>query len=51
VLNLMQGDTAAIAGMCAAAIDRLVYAGEPALGAQVGALAAAAGKPWAMQGA
>lgn len=51
VLNLMQGDTAAIEGMCAAAIDRLVYAGEPALGAQVGAIASAAGKLWAMQGA
>ncbi len=51
VLNLMQGDTAAIEGLCAAAIDRLVYVGEPALGAQVGAIASAAGKPWATQGA
>ena len=46
VLNLVQGDTAAIAGLCAAAIDRLAYAGEAALGAQVGALASAAGKPF-----
>ena len=51
VLNLMQGDTAAIQGLCAASIDRLVYVGEPALGAQVGAIASAAGKPWATQGA
>jgi len=48
VLNLMQGDTAAIEGLCAAAIDRLVYTGDVALGAQVGAIAAAAGKPCAM---
>lgn len=49
VLNLLQGDTAAIAGLCAAAIDRLVYAGEAALGAQVGAIAEAAGKPFALR--
>ncbi len=48
VLNLMQGDTAAIEGLCAAAIDRLVYTGDAALGAQVGAIAAASGKPCAM---
>lgn len=51
VLNLMQGDSAAIEGLCAVAIDRLVYTGEPALGAQIGAMATAAGKPWAMLGA
>lgn len=51
VLNLMQGDTAAIEGLCAAAIDRLVYVGEPGLGAQIGAIATAAGKPWATQDA
>ncbi len=51
VLNLVQGDTAAIEGLCAAAIDRLVYAGEASLGAQVGAIATAAGKPWATLGA
>jgi len=45
VFNLIQGDSAAIAGLCAAAIDRLIYTGEAALGAQVGAIAAAAGKP------
>ncbi|MDP3636207.1 MAG: aldehyde dehydrogenase family protein, partial [Azonexus sp.] len=43
VLNLMQGDTAAIEGLCAAAVDRLVYTGEAALGAKVGAIAAAHG--------
>ncbi len=43
VLNLVQGDTAAIAGLCAAGIDRLVYRGDAALGEQVGAIAAAAG--------
>ncbi|MCL2636294.1 MAG: aldehyde dehydrogenase family protein [Betaproteobacteria bacterium] len=43
VLNLVQGDSAAIAGLCAAGIDRLVYRGDAALGAQVGAIAAAAG--------
>jgi len=45
VFNLIQGDSAAVAGLCAAAIDRLIYAGEAVLGAQVGAIAAAAGKP------
>ena len=49
VLNLMQGDTAAIEGLCAAPIDRLVYAGNVALGAQVGAIAAAAGKPFSQR--
>ena len=48
VLNLMQGDTAAIEGLCAAAIDRLVYTGDATLGAQVGAIAAAADKPCVM---
>jgi acyl-CoA reductase-like NAD-dependent aldehyde dehydrogenase len=51
VLNLMQGDTAAIEGLCAAPIDRLVYAGNLALGAQVGVIAAAAGKPCVMAAA
>ena len=50
VLNLLQGDTAAIEGLCAAAIDCLVYAGNAELGAKVGALAAAAGKPCLMAG-
>ncbi|MDR1994928.1 aldehyde dehydrogenase family protein [Azonexus sp.] len=43
VLNLVQGDIAAIAGLCAAGIDRLVYRGDAALGEQVDAIAAAAG--------
>lgn len=46
VLNLLQGDTAAIQGLCAAGVERLVYAGQPALGAQVGALAEVAGTPF-----
>lgn len=42
VLNLLQGDSAAIEGLCAAGIDRLVYRGHAALGEQVGKLAEAA---------
>jgi acyl-CoA reductase-like NAD-dependent aldehyde dehydrogenase len=49
VLNLLQGDTAAIEGLCAAGIDRLVYAGHAALGVQVGAIAEAAGTPFEMK--
>ncbi|AXS79120.1 aldehyde dehydrogenase family protein [Dechloromonas sp. HYN0024] len=49
VLNLMQGDTAAIAGLCASGIDRLVYAGQASLGVQVGAIAEAAGTPFEMK--
>lgn len=51
VLNLLQGDTAAIAGLCAAGIDRLVYAGHAALGVQVGAIAETAGIPFEMKAA
>jgi hypothetical protein len=51
VLNLMQGDTAAIEGLCIAGIDRLVYAGHAALGVQVGAIAEAAGTPFEMKAA
>ena len=50
VLNLMQGDTAAIEGLCAAGIDRLVYTGNATLGAQIGAIANAAGTAFVMQG-
>lgn len=50
VLNLLQGDTAAVEGLCAAAVDRLLYAGNPALGEQVGRIAAAAGTPFEMLG-
>lgn len=46
VVNLVQGDTAAVEGLCASRIDRLVFSGNAALGAQVGAVAAAAGKPF-----
>jgi acyl-CoA reductase-like NAD-dependent aldehyde dehydrogenase len=51
VLNLLQGDSAAIAGLCAAGIDRLVYAGNVGLGAHVGAMAEAAGIPFEMKAA
>lgn len=49
VVNLLQGDTAAIESLCAAGIDRLVYAGTAALGVQIGALAEAAGTPYEMK--
>lgn len=48
VLNLLQGDSAAIAGLCAAGIDRLVYGGNATLGAQVGTMANVAGVPFEM---
>lgn len=44
VLNLLQGDSAAIAGLCAQDIDRLVYVGEAGLGEQVRAFAQAQDK-------
>jgi acyl-CoA reductase-like NAD-dependent aldehyde dehydrogenase len=49
VVNLLQGDIAAIEGLCASAIDRLVYCGNAALGAQIGALAEAAGKAFELK--
>lgn len=49
VLNLLQGDTAAIDGLCMAGIDRLVYRGNLALGVDVGAMADAAGTPFVLQ--
>jgi len=39
VLNLLQGDAAAIEGLCAAGVDRLAYVGNAELGAKVGAIA------------
>jgi acyl-CoA reductase-like NAD-dependent aldehyde dehydrogenase len=39
VLNLVHGDAPAIEGLCTAGIDRLVFAGNAALGQQVAALA------------
>ena len=45
----MQGDTQAIAGLCAAEIDRLVFAGNAALGVQIGAMAETAGKVFELQ--
>ncbi|MDE2440311.1 MAG: aldehyde dehydrogenase family protein [Betaproteobacteria bacterium] len=44
VVNLLQGDAAAIEGLCASGIDRLVYCGNPVLGKKIGAMAEAAGK-------
>lgn len=49
VLNLLQGDTAAIDGLCVAGVDRLVYRGNAALGVQIGAIADAAGTPYFLQ--
>ncbi|HLO65176.1 MAG TPA: aldehyde dehydrogenase family protein [Azonexus sp.] len=49
VVNLVHGDVAAIEGLCASTIDRLVYCGNAALGAQVGALAEAAGKTFELK--
>lgn len=49
VLNLMQGDSAAIEGLCAAGVDRLVYCGNAVLGAAVGAIASAAGTRYRIQ--
>lgn len=43
VLNLLQGDTAAVKGLCASEIDRLIFVGAPPLGEQIAALAEAAG--------
>lgn len=43
VVNLLQGDAAAVSGLAGAGIDRLVYRGEAALGEKVAALAEAAG--------
>jgi acyl-CoA reductase-like NAD-dependent aldehyde dehydrogenase len=51
VVNLLQGDSAAVEGLCASAVDRLVYCGNAALGAQVGAMAEAAGKSFEMKAA
>ena len=49
VLNLLQGDTAAIDGLCVGGIDRLVYRGNAALGVDIGAIADAAGTAYVMQ--
>jgi acyl-CoA reductase-like NAD-dependent aldehyde dehydrogenase len=49
VLNLLQGDTAAIDGLCAAGVERLMFRGNAALGAQIGAIAEAAGTPYVLQ--
>lgn len=49
VLNLLQGDTAAIDGLCVGGIDRLVYRGNAALGVDIGAIADAAGTSYDLQ--
>ena len=49
VVNVLQGDTAAIEGLCRAGVDRLIYAGHAALGVQVGAIAEAAGTVFQMR--
>ncbi len=40
VLNLLHGDGPAIEGLCEAGVDRLLFSGDAALGAQVASLAA-----------
>lgn len=45
VLNLLQGDLAALRGLAAGGIDRLVYVGGPELAGPVAEVAAAAGVP------
>ena len=48
VVNVLQGDLAAIEGLCAAQQVSLVFfAGDPALGARVSAIADRHGKPFA----
>lgn len=49
VLNLLQGDTAAIAGLCTAGVDRLIYRGNVALGEQVGAVVAGTSTAFMLQ--
>lgn len=51
VVNLLQGDLAAIRGLAAGGIDRLVYAGAAELGAQIAQIAAAAGVACETEGA
>ena len=47
VFNVLQGDEAAIAGLCAArAVSAVQFSGDPALGIRVGAIAARYGKPF-----
>lgn len=46
VVNVVQGDTAAVEGLCRSAIDRLVFAGTSGLAASLQALAERHGKPF-----
>lgn len=43
VLNLVHGDVAAIQGLCAAGVDRILFSGDEVLAKQVGALVLQAG--------
>ena len=43
VVNLLQGDTAAVEGLCGSGLERIVYRGKPELGEQIGKIAARAG--------
>lgn len=49
VLNLVQGDAAAIAGLCTAGVDRLLYVGNAGLGEKVAAIAGTHGTPCRVQ--
>ena len=49
VLNLLQGDTAAIEGLCQCGVDRLVFSGNPVLGEQLAAIVGAQGTPFIVQ--
>lgn len=48
VINLLHGDGPAIEGLCAAGVDRLIFAGHAELGAQVAGLAAKYATPCEM---
>jgi len=51
VINLVQGDEAAVDGLCANAdIDGLIFSGDSALGQRIAARAAHQGKPFVHQG-
>ena len=49
VINLVQGDLAAVEGLCAAEVDRVVYAGAAPLAAALAEIAARHGRPFVHQ--
>lgn len=51
VCNLLQGDLAAVQGLCAVGLDRLIYRGQPELGRQIQTLAASQGVVCQLQAA